>query len=261
MSDLVKLSNDVITLEIDPKRGNIFTKCTAYGKEWIYIDQENYKSTTRPRCGCPILFPYMGALDDDTLLLDGERFPALLHGIVHTNQWKVDDVAPSFASFSTQSNDESFKYYPFLFNLVVNVTLINNEIKYEMVVKNRSDKVMPCDIGFHPFFRIKNLSDISLLIDGKELSLTEERVEQIKTTGYLVKGVQEIVCEEYGEKIKIECLENLPNVFLWSGKPEQFIVIEPWTSYRNAINENQQYFNIKPNEECKVVWGISFNKM
>ena len=116
---------------------------------------------------------------------------------------------------------------------------------------------MPCDIGFHPFFRVADLHKVHLTVDGESFSLDKENYDLITSTGLLLKNVHCIDIEDKKGKLTLKTLKNLPNIFLWSGKPDKFLVVEPWSSYRNAINEGNNYFNITPGNSDKVIWEIT----
>lgn len=258
MSELITVSSDELCVIIDPNRGNLITSLIAYGKEWIYLDQQNYQSSERPRCGCPVLFPYMGSLKDDTLLLSGTAFPAGIHGVVHTNQWEVIRKGPQAVQTKTVADSYSKQTFPFDFTLTADIAVLHHTLSYQVTIQNLSDQQMPCDIGFHPFLKLPIQQQDQLWLDEKPLLFDPQAYTQLTTSGSLHKQVHSVRCCEGTHQLTLRLKENLNNVFLWSGKPDQFLVIEPWSSVQNAINEGAQQFLIEPKASCKVAWELAF---
>lgn len=261
MSETVQIKSDCLEIEVNPKRGNIISKCNAFGKEWMYINQENYESDERPRCGCPVLFPYMGSLPQDELHLDNVIYPAFIHGVVHTNDWRIRKKDATSASFQTESNATTFASFPFSFKLETNIQVVENVVSYEMIIHNSSQTTMPCDCGFHPFFQIQKLRDVKLIINELEYPWDDQLYHDVTTQGKFIEGVKQITCISGDDQFTLKTVENLPHLFLWSGKPDSFLVIEPWTAPWNAINEGNQLFKIEPNGSRRVAWEISFDKL
>ena len=117
MNELVQLKSKMMQAIIDPNRGNIIMSCKMFNNEWIYMDAENYYSLERPRCGCPVLFPYMGALDNDELQINHEIYSTGIHGIVHTNTWELLEKKEDYALLATFSDKSSLKKFPYQFEL------------------------------------------------------------------------------------------------------------------------------------------------
>ena len=116
---------------------------------------------------------------------------------------------------------------------------------------------MPCDLGFHPFFRISDLRALTFEADGETCSFTEEQFRRITNSGVLLRDCS-VFCWQDGEfSYRLENLIGFRNLFLWSGKPDTFLVAEPWTGEQNAINRNIQMLNLPSGESVETEWKIT----
>lgn len=257
-SRIVQLDNGILKLQMALDRGNIFKSLMFQGKELILIKPENYQSTERPTCGCPILFPYSGNNQNDCLEINGEKRQTGIHGIVHSNVWEVIEHDELKVTFKTQSNMQTRNCYPFDFTLFSTILLDNDVLRYELTAVNDTDKVMPCDFGLHPFFLMPNLHDVKFsgkLIDGNQLR--ELKMNQICESGILCEQLDELKVDIKNQvRLTFKNLEGFVNMLVWSGDPQRFLVIEPLSSRPNAINEHRNRFNVQPDKSCHAVFEI-----
>lgn len=262
----ISSQNQNIYLKIDPQRGLLMRSLQINGSEFIYINDENYRSDERPRCGCPILFPYIGALENDELNINGKKYPGNIHGIVHSNIWEIEKVEANKASFHCNSTKTNKLNFPYAFHLEATIKIIEKNIYYEMKIVNESTQLMPCDIGFHPFFKIYDLANVKMNVKAecyfdplknKYVSFNQIRMDLIKSSGMRLKNVEEIEIVEDNHSLTVRGIKNLHHVILWSGNENEFLCIEPCSGVPGAININENYFMMKPNESVKVEWTIS----
>ncbi|MFI3283885.1 MAG: hypothetical protein R3Y57_02260 [Erysipelotrichaceae bacterium] len=254
---IVTISNDNLSISINLTRGNIISSIVCNNKELIFLREPNYHSTDRPTCGAPILFPYSGNNENDILTIDGVNYSTGIHGIVHTNQWELTEMCENTVCMKTSSNDESKKAYPYDFELNAKISVNDNSVSYELKAKNLSDCTMPCDFGLHPFFKISNLKNCSFAVNGNNQMLDSDT---ITSTGCFLKKINTLSFEDKvsGMMIDFKNKKSFQNILVWSGDPEQFLVIEPLTAQPNAINEKKNHFSLKPNEEESVCLEMQF---
>lgn len=257
-SRIAELDNGVLKLQIALDRGNIFKSLMFQDKELILIKPENYRSNERPTCGCPILFPYSGNNQNDCLEIDGERIKTGIHGVVHSNVWELIDHDDLKAVFMTQSNKQTKKCYPFDFTLISTISLDKNKLCYELIARNDSDKVMPCDFGLHPFFMISSLDEVKFStksLAGNQLRKLE--LDQVCEKGMLCEQLDELKVDIVNHvRLTFRNLEGFVNMLIWSGDPQRFLVIEPLSSKPNAINDHVNRFNVQPHCSCRAVFEI-----
>ncbi|MDD5792667.1 MAG: hypothetical protein PUD22_08800, partial [Erysipelotrichaceae bacterium] len=239
----------MIDLEINLTRGLLLSSLTKGSRQYIYLDKDNYQSNERPKCGCPVLFPFSGTNKDNLLIIDGKKYETGIHGLVHSNNWELFNISDSFAEFITSDSEFSRKSFPFAYQMRAKISLDGNRINYLVSFINNSENTMPCDCGFHPFFNISNLDNLSIAIKNNNSIID---MASIKANGQLFQDIKEVKVIDADRSIAIELVQGLKNVLLWSGRPDKFLVIEPLSSRPNAINENTNSFNLKQGEAAFV---------
>jgi Galactose mutarotase and related enzymes len=275
--DLIRMQSrdGSIVMEVNPTRGNIISSLIFKGEEMIYINSENYMSMDRPKCGCPVLFPFFGRNENDQLLIDGKVYHTDIHGVAHTNQWIVksvdynDDCA---VELYTTSNELTKKAFPFEFRLDAKISLKSNEVVYAMKITNLSKETMPCDLGFHPFFTISHLNDIKFSVDAETAYnvVTKSREKyvdvdrsDVKSSGVILENCKLLRLDDADRKVSITISnkKEFKNFMLWTGNEEKFIVVEPLTSVPNAINDKVNRFNLLSGESIESIWSFKLDSI
>lgn len=274
--DIIRLQtpDGFISMEINPSRGNIISSLIFRGKEMIHIDPENYRSTERPRCGCPVLFPFFGRNEDNQLQIDGRVYPTDIHGVVHTNRWIVDSLDENEDKCSvelyTTSNDFTRQAFPYDFRLDTKISLQGNEVVYEMKITNLSQSTMPCDLGFHPFFKISHLNNLKFDAEADTAYNPETKnrkkyegidVMEVKGSGFILENCRSLrFTDEVGKVcMTIDNRKEFENFMLWTGNEAKFLVIEPLTSVPNAINDKVNKFNLSGGESVELAWSFKLD--
>lgn len=143
----VVLTNGVLTATIDPLGAELHSLKDAAGRE-LMTDADPAFWTGH----APILFPIIGALQDDTYRVEGATYHMAKHGFARRRKFaKVaqDDVS---VRFELADNAETRAVYPFGFVLHVEHRLEGATLHTEVTVTNRGDTDLPASIGFHPAF-------------------------------------------------------------------------------------------------------------
>ena len=236
VNEIIELFNNSIKCKITLNRGNLITSISKDGEEILLLREDNYYSLERPRCGIPMMFPYYGTPDNNEINIDGEKYPAEIHGIIHSAKWKLIEINEDSFISELNSDEGTLRKYPFKFNLKTKISLYKNKINFDVNILNLSKNNMPCDIGFHPFFLISNLDNLSFCDDAKEFYdlekdeiIGEKTKESILTQGCLLMDCS--FCQVKDNKTKrnliIRNIKGLDNILLWSGDKDEFLVIEP----------------------------------
>ncbi len=239
-----------VELSLAPERGNIISSLKYCGQELIYLDMTNFQSDERPRCGCPVLFPFSGNNKNENLIINGEHYPTGIHGVVHTNRWRIEKFSSincCTAELSTEATQESRKSYPFDFQLYTQIEVDDCGFSYEITAFNHSQDDMPCDFGLHPFFSISGLKHLRFKLGSNE-QVSEDDLDEMRTSGRMYRRCKYVTFqnEENNISITVKNETAYQNMLLWSGNEKKFLVVEPLTAQPNAINEGRNYFTIKP---------------
>ena len=77
----------------------------------------------------PNLFPVVGGLINNELLVDGRAYPMARHGFARQSEFELLDSGEEHAAFSLPASAETLKAYPYEFDFQVLYTLIDNAIR------------------------------------------------------------------------------------------------------------------------------------
>lgn len=142
------LKNEFLEVELNPKGAEIIK---IIGQQ----DQVNYMWKRDPQLwanSAPILFPIVGALQNNECRIDGQTYSMTQHGFSRHNVYQENQISDTCVEFELTPNEEILKQYPYLFDLKVIYTLKNNCLECRMVVKNTDNRMIYFQIGGHPAF-------------------------------------------------------------------------------------------------------------
>lgn len=145
---MVVLKNDYLNVELNAK-----------GAEIIKIigtkDNMNYMWRRDPiqwANSAPILFPIVGALQNNECRIDGKTYTMTQHGFSRHNEYEIAELSDTKVVFELKPNEEILKQYPYLFDLKVTYTLKDSSLNCVCEVTNTDDKTIYFQIGGHPAF-------------------------------------------------------------------------------------------------------------
>ncbi|MEG3176965.1 aldose 1-epimerase family protein [Sphingomonas sp. RB3P16] len=101
----------------------------------------------------PILFPIVGALNDDTLRLDGESYTMGKHGFARRSTFAVVEQSATRAVFLLDDSAETRAVYPRAFALRLTFSIDGATLSITAEIENReTERTLPASFGFHPAF-------------------------------------------------------------------------------------------------------------
>lgn len=214
----------------------------------------------------PILFPIVGRLKDDRYSFNGNEYRMNQHGFVRDLDWELVFKDQEQMIFQVQSNDETYKIYPFEFKLRVTYQLHDFDLSVNYQVENTDKKILLFSIGGHPAFNADFANSKIVAnrrrfyrysLKGNYLDLSSKRefdfgvARKITRSDFsndaiilkTVPGMTEIMLEaslpdeqKNGEKkshrparISLSA-DDTEFIGIWSKNTEQakFVAIEPW---------------------------------
>ena len=101
----------------------------------------------------PVLFPTIGRVVDDEVVVDGERFPMGQHGFARDLDFELLETSPSRVVLRLQESEETRRHWPFPFSLVVSHQVSGASLSVRWTVSTTGDRAMPFSLGWHPAFR------------------------------------------------------------------------------------------------------------
>ncbi|MBS7564186.1 aldose 1-epimerase family protein [Mucilaginibacter sp. Bleaf8] len=102
----------------------------------------------------PNLFPVVGGLINNELLVNGDKYPLSRHGFARQSEFVLKDAGQQSAVFSLQYSTDTLKAYPYKFDFHVMYDLIDNALRVTYKVLNLDNKPIYFSVGGHPAFNV-----------------------------------------------------------------------------------------------------------
>ena len=128
----------------------------------------------------PVLFPIIGRVLDDKYYLDGKEYTMPKHGLFRKRKAEFVEKNNNTIIFKESADDETFKIFPFNFEVYVIFELIDKALKVTHKIVNKDDKTMYFSIGGHPGFNCK-IGDYLLFSENETLETIEIDTECLRT--------------------------------------------------------------------------------
>lgn len=209
----------------------------------------------------PVLFPFIGKLKDDCYIYENEKYEMTKHGFLRDQTFELVSQNDTRAVLSFQSNEETYKQYPFKHEVVITYTLKMRSVIVEWEVINLDDKEMFYSIGAHPAFKLdagfdyiftfpnqrrahQMLLSETGLVSGKEVQDLDNLAiskDKFINDAIIYEDVDAVVLQkkDSSESVRMN-FKGFPYVGLWSpivdDKMAPFVCIEPWVGIADEVN-------------------------
>lgn len=278
----MKLDNGTISIEI-ANHGAELKSVVKGSDEYMWCADEKYWARTSP-----VLFPFVGSLNNKAYKLDGRLYPMNQHGFARDSEFQIVEYSDVSATYILEESEETLKKYPFCFSLVIKYTLVNNKIRVEWTVINKNDKIISFSIGAHPafnlregenYFKFDTDNDISYHLLDENGLYDKSSAHILKNDGYVKitddmfdrdaliveknQAKEVFICDKnkspyIGVKFDAELFE------LWSPakKNAPFVCIEPWhgrcdsNDFDGELSEREYIINLNPHETFHTSYEI-----
>ena len=251
-----------------PSRGGIITNWVLNDHQILYFDQKRFLDKNRSiRGGVPILFPICGSLEKQSLF--GVNFLDLMqHGFARDQEWNYEfNQFTNTLCLSLSDNEKTRKYYPFSFELKIEITMHIETLIFDIEIFNKSSTIIPVNFGLHPYFNISNFNNVKF-VNYSKCCLNQKNNNLVKTENLLrdsFQGIDLLMYSagktsfiDYGLKRKITLTNPSPFDIsvIWSDPPRKMLCMEPWTSPRNSLDNGLRKIEIMPNASQKLYASI-----
>ena len=111
---MITLKNDLLEVVLENKGAEIIK---IVGQS----DQINYMWRRDPAqwgSSAPILFPIVGALQNNECRIDGKTYSMTQHGFSRHSEYRANQLSDTKVIFTLEPNEEILKQYPYLFRCV-----------------------------------------------------------------------------------------------------------------------------------------------
>lgn len=238
------------------------------GAELIQLEKENHNyiwtiDETYWNKTSPILFPIVGRLKNDTYTIEGKTYELPRHGFARNFEFELENQTENTVVLLFTENQETLKHYPFQFELRLKYELIENSLKINYSILNKSQETMPFSIGAHPAFAIDGLfSDYTLDFNQSENFISYElEKEQFNNSSKKIPSENGKINLDYAlfekdalvfkhlKSDKFTLLKknqpyisvkfkDFPYLGIWTKPNAPFLCIEPWCGLADNINHN-----------------------
>ena len=255
-----------------PERGGVITNWVSENNEIIYLDEKRFLDRGKSiRGGIPILFPICGNLNISNSLFGKKYLQLPQHGFARDLPWQYSlNKKEKSLCLVLQDSEITRKYYPFDFEVRMEVTLKINCLEFKIHIENKTNSEMPINFGLHPYFNIsdfKNLEffDYPLNCQDQKRNILINTLEDLKN---IHNGIDLLMYSSgkssFRDNIfKRQVTLNHPYPFdlgvIWSNPPRQMICLEPWTSPRNSLVDGLRKILIPPNVSQRFDASIQIN--
>ena len=255
-----------------PERGGVITNWVSENNEIIYLDEKRFLDRGKSiRGGIPILFPICGNLNISNSLFGKKYLQLPQHGFARDLPWQYSlNKKEKSLCLVLQDSEITRKYYPFDFEVRIEVTLKINCLEFKIHIENKTNSEMPINFGLHPYFNIsdfKNLEffDYPLNCQDQKRNILINTLEDLKN---IHNGIDLLMYSSgkssFRDNIfKRQVTLNHPYPFeigvIWSDPPRNMICLEPWTSPRNSLVDGLRKILIPPNVSQSFDASIQIN--
>lgn len=251
MKRAVAIASDGLSATIDPFGAELTHLRDADGRE-LMTDADPAFWTGH----APILFPIVGALQDDHYRLDGRTYAMPKHGFARRTEWEVAEAGAGHARFRLADSDATRAIYPFAFALETAFAIRGATLTMTATLANPGSRDLPASFGFHPAFAWplpygrdradhvlsfeRDEADAIVRLDaagrfaGRRASPLDGRVLRLTDALFaddaLIWAPVESRALSYGaaDGPRLEIAWDAPMLGVWTRPGARYVCIEPW---------------------------------
>ncbi len=284
------LENEFLKIEISTKGAqltSIFNKTTHTEHLW----QAN--ADVWP-WHAPNLFPVVGGLISNELLVDGKIYPMARHGFARTSDFFLLESDEVHAVYSLPNCEKTLQVYPYKFDFQVLYTLIDNAMRLTYKLISHDKKTIYFSVGGHPAFNVpfgkdENYEDYYLEFEIEEklkthlltrdgfftgevepVTLKKNKLyfsrDMFKNDALVFKNLRSRAVNIKSDKHDISISIEFPHfnyLGIWAKGGGDFVCIEPWLGCADTagkpvdISEKEDIQKLKPGHVFEAAFFIS----
>ncbi|MGZ3808364.1 MAG: aldose 1-epimerase family protein [Bacteriovorax sp.] len=285
MADWYQIENNIFTVQFSSQGAELkrlFAKPWSRELLWVPTHEKDIKIWNR---SAPILFPIVGKLKNDQYHYQGKNYELSQHGFARDMEFECVVCGTNEIEFKLSATQESFKSYPFCFELNVKYVLSDNMLNVTYTVANVDRQDIYFSIGAHPGFATSRLSEYEIHFEKKEkgfFRLVDKMPDWSKSNpmdSNELKPTKEMffkdalifkdVKSKYVDLVNVRRHEiirlhrgSAPYFGIWGKDDVPFICLEPWWGISDEASHDQNLENKKGiyklpmGESVKFSFGI-----
>ena len=145
--DLVSIASHALSARINPTGAELWSLADAQGREFMTDADPAFWGGH-----APVLFPIVGSLADNRLVVDGQGYAMARHGFARTSAFAIAEQGPGHVRFALRDSAATRRLYPFAFALDIGFRLDGWRLDIVASVHNPGDRPLPFSFGYHPAF-------------------------------------------------------------------------------------------------------------
>ena len=256
------------------------------GKEYMWNADPKYWGRT-----APVLFPFVGAVNENKFRYNGEEFEMGQHGFARDMDFELVENDDTSCVFYLSADEDTLEKYPMWFELYIKYELKGTQLLIGWDVVNSADEMLEFSIGAHPAFNcVLSDSAIRIKYEGNPVGsftnsvfgkgLLTGKLENIKLDDGVMMldehsfdGDAYVIEESQVDEVELldKSLHKIlsvkftsPVVGIWSppGKNAPFICIEPWygradrEGFKGELKDRDWNNSLRPGEHFMVNYVI-----
>jgi len=262
---MITIENDFLKVSIQNKGAemtSLYNKVS--GVEQLWQGDQNIWPWHAPN-----LFPVVGGLINNELLVNGKTYKMERHGFNRQSESLLIESNEISARFSLPYSDHTLEVYPYKFDFQIHYELIENALRVTYKVINHQREAIYFSVGGHPAFNVpfnggESYEDYYLefeveeklekhllsadgfftgetqpvKLDGKKLALTRDMFVQ---DAWVFKNLRSrevtIKSDKHDQTVSVE-FPHFNYLGIWAKPGADFLCIEPWLGCADTVNKH-----------------------
>lgn len=199
------LKNEKISITVEEHGAELRSlKKLSTGTEYMWCGDAAYWGGVSP-----ILFPFVGRLWNKKYRYDGKTYEGMKpHGFARNMDFELLEQSENEIWFTLSDSDETYKLYPFRFQLDVGYELKDAAVVVKWRVINKDSKKMFFSIGGHPAFNSLNPEDETLKENGYKTEKEDTYMDFHMDKDELISSIIDMNSGTVAPGSRTEKLEN-----------------------------------------------------
>jgi galactose mutarotase-like enzyme len=145
--NLIAIASDALTVRINQTGAELWSITDRDGREYM-TDADPAFWTGH----APVLFPVVGSVAHDRIVVDGRAYPMGRHGFARKSHFDIVEQGAGHVRFRLRDSDATRTAYPFAFQLDLAFRVSGWHVEVTAYITNPGERDLPFSFGFHPAF-------------------------------------------------------------------------------------------------------------
>ena len=282
-----RIASDHLSASILAKGAELCRLQTGTGQDLLWSGDPAVWGRT-----APVLFPVVGALQDDTLIHEGQSYPMTRHGFARDLDWTLVRQSGHALTLRLTDTPGTRAAYPFPFALHLTFTVDGPALRVRYDLHNPGTAPLPASMGAHPAFLWplapgaardahwlefeKPEPDPQPGLDAQGLLTDEHRPSPVQgrflplhdglfgadALLFLPAHSRAVRYSAPGAPILEVSWHGFPDLGVWTRPGAPFLCLEPWrgfaspAGFRGEFADKPGVFLVAPGDTASASYGV-----